>query len=217
VSTRLRTAAVIGLISAVALGGAAQAAPKRKPKPAPVAPVCHLILDDKGDATGGVIAPGNVPAWDIISGDVATDAKTLTTVIRVDKLSKSSNEDPLGSQWRFDFLVGDKHLYTQASSTPFGDKFGFGYTDTTSHGVAAAGATGVFDLEKSEVRISVPLSGVESQAKITPGTALTGLAAQAGDYINTAGGSPSLSNSADAATGAKPYRAGDASCVVVGK
>lgn len=215
----VRPALALALCATVIGAGVAGAAPKAKPKakPKPVPPVCNLVVDDKGDATAGVLSASNVPAWDIVSADLATDAKTLTTVIRVDKLAKSSNDSPLGSQWRFDFFVGDKHLYTQATSTPFGDKFGFGYTDTTSHGVAAAGATGVFDLATSEVRVSVPLSGVESQAKITPGTAVTGLAAQAGDYINTAGGSPSLSNAADDATGAKPYAAGAPSCVAVGK
>ncbi|MCA1711189.1 MAG: hypothetical protein LC789_05930 [Actinobacteria bacterium] len=210
----IRTAAVLALCVSVVGGGAAVAAPKAKPKPVPV---CNLVADDKGDATGGVVSPGNVPAWDVTSADIATDAKTLTSVIRVDKLAKSVNDSPLGSQWRMDFFVGEKHLYTQATSTPFGDKFIFGYTDTTSHRVADAGATGVFDLDLNEVRVSVPLSGIESQAKITPGTKLTQLSAQAGDYINTAGGSPSLSNAADEAEGAKPYAAATPSCVAVGK
>jgi hypothetical protein len=153
----------------------------------------------------------------VVSADIAADAKTLTTVVRVDKLTKSTSADPLGSQWRFDFFVGETNLYTQATSTPFGDKFVVGYTDTTSHSLANSGATGVFDEVKNEVRVSVPLSAYDAQAKITPGTKLTQLAAQAGDYVNTAGGSPSGSFAADDAVGSTPYATGTATCVAIGK
>lgn len=209
----LRSAVVIAVAASIGVSGAAHAAPKKKPVP----PICNQIVDPKGDATAGAISTSNEPSWDIVSADVAADAKTLTTVIRVDKLAKSTSADPLGSQWRFDFFVGETNLYTQATSSPFGDKFVAGYTDTTSHSIANSGATGVFDEAKSEVRVTVPLSAYDAQAKITPGTKLTQLAVSAGDYINTAGGSPSGSIQADDATGGKPYATGTPTCVVIGK
>jgi hypothetical protein len=210
-----RPVLALGVVTALcAATGVAAAATKPAPKPKPV---CNLIVDPKGDADGGFFSSSSVPAWDVVSGDVASDAKSFTTVIRVDKLAKSSNDDPVGSQWRMDFAIADKKLFTQASSTPFGDKFSFGYVDSTSHSVADSGATGVFDLVKNEVRVSVPLSTVDGQTKVTPGTKITGLEAQAGDYVNTAGGSPSLSNAADTGTAAKAYAAGTPSCVVPGK
>jgi hypothetical protein len=201
------------LVTSVVAGGAPNAAPKKKPVP----PICNQIVDPKADATAGALSTSNEPSWDVVSADIAADAKMLTTVIRVDKLTKSTSADPLGSQWRFDFFVGETNLYTQATSTPFGDKFVVGYTDTTSHSLANSGATGVFDDVKNEVRVSVPLSAYVAQAKITPGTKLTQLAAQAGDYVNTAGGSPSGSFAADDAVGSKPYATGTATCVAVGK
>ena len=212
----VRPVLALVLTAAVAVGGAASAAPKKKPKP-PAPPVCNQIVDPKGDATAGVISSDNEPSWDVVSADIATDAKTLTTVIRVDKLAKSTSSDPLGSQWRFDFFVGETNLYTQATSTPFGDRFVVGYTDSTSHAIANSGATGVFDEAKNEVRVSAPLSAFDAQAKITPGGKLTQLGASAGDYVNTAGGSPSGSFQADDAAGSKPYATGTPTCVLVGK
>jgi hypothetical protein len=203
------------LVGSVIAGGAATAAPKKKVKPVP--PICNQIVDEKGDATAGAISASNEPSWDVVTADIASDAKMLTTVIRVDKLAKSTSSDPLGSQWRFDFFVGDTNLYTQATSSPFGDRFVVGYTDTTSHAIANSGATGVFDEAKNEVRVSAPLSAFDAQAKITPGTKLTQLAASAGDFVNTAGGNPSGSFQADDATGAKPYASGALTCVAVGK
>ena len=211
----LRPAVAMLLVASVVAGGAASAAPKKKPKPAP--PICNQIVDPKGDATAGAISASNEPSWDVVSADIASDAKTLTTVIRVDKLAKSTQSDPLGSQWRFDFFVGETNLYTQATSTPFGDRFVVGYTDTTSHAITNPAVTGVFDEAKNEVRVSAPLSAFDAQAKIPPGTSLTQLAASAGDFVNTAGGNPSGSFQADDAAGAKPYITGTATCVVVGK
>ncbi len=211
----IRTASVIGLITTVGVAGVANAG--KRPKPKPIPPVCNLITDPAGDATGGLVSSSNQPDWDILSADIATNATMVTTVIRVAKLSKTGS-DPLGSQWRFDFTVGSVKLYTQATSTTsFGDKFIIGYTDSTSHAFASSGATGVFDLGTNEVRVTAPLAATATQAKITPGTVLSTLGASAGDYVNVAGGSPSDSVPADSATGDKNYVAGRASCVTVGK
>lgn len=199
---------------AVALGAAVVLS---VPSHAAVKPSCNLVLDVKGDADQGLFSSSSQPAWDIVSADVATDKTNLTTVIRVDKLSKSVSDDPGGSQWRFDFQVDGVKLFTQATSTPFGDKFTIGYTDTTSHAFAASGATGVFDTAKNEVRVTAPLASTVSKATIKTGTKLTDLGASAGDYVNTAGGSPSGSFSADTATGSKNYVAPSKSCVTVGK
>ena len=207
--TRLAVAVALG--AGLVLAGTAGAASKPKP-------VCNQVADPAGDATGGLLTPGNNDAWDVVTGDVATDKTNLTTVIRVAKLSKSTSTAPYGSQWRFDFQVNGVKLYTQATSTPFGDKFTSGYTDSTSHGFANSGATGVFDLAKNEVRVTVPLSTIATQATIKPtGTHLSALEASAGDYVNTAGSSPSASYRADDAMGGKDYVSGAASCVAVGK
>jgi hypothetical protein len=209
-----RTALCLALAGSLLGAGVAGAATRPKPKPKPV---CNLVTDDKGDADQGLTSASSQPAWDIVSADVATDTKNITTVIRVAKLSKAVSDDPLGSQWRFDFTVDGIKLFTQATSTPFGDAFTIGYSDTTSHGFASSGATGVFDTAKNEVRVTAPLSSTSSKATIKVGTKLTALEASDGDYVNTAGGSPSGSFQADDALGAKSYTGGVLSCVKVGK
>lgn len=206
----VRPVLTVALGAGLVISGTAGAAVKK--------PVCNQVQDPAGDATAGLLAPGNEPSWDIVSGDVGSDKKTVTTVIRVAKLSKSTSVAPYGSQWRFDFQVNGVKLYTQATSTPFGDGFIVGYTDSTSHSFSNSGATGVFDTAKNEVRVSFPLGAVAAQASIKPtGTHLSSLAASAGDYVNTAGSSPSASIQADDATGAKDYVSGNSTCVIVGK
>ena len=206
----VRPALAIAVGAGLVIAGSAGAVTKPKP-------VCNLVKDAAGDATAGLTSVSNEASWDVLSGDVATSKKALTTVIRVAKLTKSTSSAPEGSQWRFDFHVGEVNLYTQATSTPFGDAFIAGYTDSTSHSFADSGATGVFDTAKNEVRVTVPLSAFSDKASIKPGGHLATLAASAGDYVNVAGGSPSGSIQADDAEGSKDYIAGASSCVVVGK
>lgn len=179
------------------------------------APVCNLVIDDKGDAKG-LLSVSNNPTWDIVSADVATDKTMLTTVVRVDKLSKTTADDPAGSMWRYDFTVDGIRLYTQAAAAFSGDVFTAGYTDTTSHSFASSGATGVFDTAKNEVRVSVPLATFAAKAVIKAGTKLSVHKASAGDYIAVPG-ALSFSPTADSAEGAKDYVGGAASCVAVGK
>lgn len=211
--TLLRASVATAAALSVVAAGAAVAAPAKK-KPAPV---CQIVSDDKGDATASYAPLGNQPAWDVVTADIATDAKTIIAVIRVDKLAKTVSASPTGSAYRFNFEVAGVPLYLQANTTPFGDRFTFGYVETTSMTFANSQATGVFDLVKNEVRVSALLAAAESKAKMTPGTRIVPVSAQAGEFINTAGGSPSLTHAADLAEGGKTYMAGTPSCVAVGK
>lgn len=77
-------------------------AAKAKPKP-----VCHLVVDDKGDGraqTGGQVLSS--PALDITGADVATGKKQIVAVLRL--ATTKTEGDPvaaLGMKWSVHFKV----------------------------------------------------------------------------------------------------------------
>lgn len=209
-SVRLRTAVAVGLVSALALGGAAQAAPK-KAKPKPVPPTCNLIVDPKDD---GTIDKG---ALEITGGDIATSAKELTAVIRVAKAAKSSSTAPTGLKWQMVFSVGDADLFASVLSDQVnGVTANYGYFDGTS-GKIEGTAAGVIDEAKNEIRVTVP-TGAYSKATIKPGMKITKIGASAVSVLQAPTGIANLRVfSNDSATTEKAYAVGTPSCVVVGK
>jgi hypothetical protein len=211
-SARLRTAAALGLIGALAVGGAAQAAPKGKAKPAP-APVCNLLEDPKDD---GTVDKG---ALEIVGGDIATTAKELTTVIRVAKAAASSTTAPTGMKWQMTFTVGDAKLFASVlSDQANGVTANYGYFDPTSGSGSIEGtATGVIDTTKNEIRVTVPTSAF-STATIKPGVKITAIGASAVSVLQAPTGAANLRVfSNDTAATEKTYDAGAPSCVAVGK
>jgi len=198
-------------------GVAAEAAPKKqKPKP----PVCNLVTDAKGDADDISAAEDvgpNSPALDILSADIATDATNITAVLRVDKLTKNDSTSPLGNAWYVYFSGNGPELYLSGVLTPTGESFSAGYVDTTRMSLGAA--TGVFDTDKSEIRVTAPLAIFAPQAVIKPGSKLSTLNALTQRYVGAAaaGFSRGVTLSADTAEGGKSYVAGSRSCVAVGK
>lgn len=81
-----------------------QPAVAAKPKP-----VCHLVVDPKGDGhaqTGGQVLAS--PALDITGADVATGKKQIVAVLRLATTSTATVTDPvaaLGMQWSVHFKV----------------------------------------------------------------------------------------------------------------
>lgn len=206
----LRPALTAGLLGVLATAGLAGAAPAK--------PACNLVQDPKGDGTGFVFTDEdylpNDPNLDLISGDIATDAKTVTAVIRTDALAMSDPAAPTGRAYYANFFVGGKQLYLAVRLDAAGNgTYTGGHIENTRQGLGAA--TGVIDVAKKEVRISAPLSLFASQASLKPGTKITDLNLLAQRYIGAAG--PGATPSADAAEGGKTYTAGAKSCVVVGK
>lgn len=206
----LRPALAAGLLGVLATAGLAGAAPAK--------PSCNLVQDVKGDGTGFVFTDQdylpNDANLDLVSGDIATDAKTITAVIRTDALALSDPNSPTGRAYYANFAVAGKQLYLAVRLDATGaGTFSGGYIENTRQGLGAA--TGVVDVEKKEVRISAPLSLFASQAVIKPGTKIADLNLLAQRYIGVAG--PGATPSADEAVGGKVYTAGSTSCVVVGK
>jgi len=221
---KLRTSLLVAAVTVSGLAASASAAPKA---------VCNTITDAKGDAVYAAL-PNN-PSLDIISGDVASDKTNLTGVIRVDKLSVPSVQSPMGQSFLVNFSVkgAPDPLFVGARLYPTGNKFVYGYiavdpVNGLSTRYTLGDATGVVDLDKSELRISVPVAAFAKQAKLNPGAKLSGLTAESSAVVGqgavpsqSVGPSPriplgGLLLPTDDATG-KAYIAGTPSCVAVGK
>ena len=211
--TSLRTVLATSLVAAVALAGGATAAPAKA--------VCNLMSDPKGDASFLDTLP-NDPSLDIVSADVATDAKTLTGVVRVDKFAAVSPTSPLGRGYyvQFNAPKAEFPIYLNAEITPDRTAFEWGTLETLPSGsgryTLQGQATGVIDAATNELRISVPLKDIAAVAKLTPGTKLTALTSTATSLIGTSV-SGGLVATIDDAAGSKAYVVGTKSCVVPGK
>src|SRR3982751_4828473 len=77
--------------------GAASTASAKPAKAKAVKPVCNLVQDAKGDAGANNI-PG-ADGDDIVSADVASDATTLTGVIRLAALQANDPQAPFGRNY----------------------------------------------------------------------------------------------------------------------
>lgn len=197
---RRRPALALAVACGVALSGGAQAAPSK--------PACNLIQDPAGDVT---LPSANL---DIVSADIASNAKKLTAVIRVAKLANSDGTAPTGVAYNFRFkLPGDTtqyYLLASAEPSPFGSTtFEYG-TIETNRLTPIGDATGTFDLAKNEVRVTAPTTF--GSAKIKPGSKIVSLQAVTQRRFVV------LLSTADSSVvdDSKSYTAGSASCVKPG-
>jgi hypothetical protein len=127
-----------------------------------IKPICKLIKDPKGDAnsigTNGAKTPQSDPNMDILSADFATNATTLTGVVRLAGLSSDDNMAPTGRSYQWTFQVDERStiidvVVSKAGVTWYGGK-----------------GRGVVDYKKKQIRMSVPLTKLE--VRIRPGTVL---------------------------------------------
>lgn len=211
-------------IAAVAFAGLGSAS---------AAPACKLFEDPAGDTfatraqdTAGVYGPQE-DAFDLLSGDIATNAKTITAVIRVAKLAKTAATSPVGLQYRMQFTIptldDDTNLWMGAQiEGGTTEKFQVGKRAIAANLATKTGdVTGVFDLAKNEIRIHAPLSAFAEFGGIKNGTkiSLSDLDQTASRYTGVANpvtGAP-VAAFADVVVGEKTYTAGRKTCVAVGK
>jgi len=214
----VKTRAVLALSAVLATGISAGAANAVVKKPT-IKPVCNLMTDVPGDAV--LVGPeGNDDALDILSGDVASDAKTLTAVVRLKAYSSPDPHAPLGQKVYISFNApGDTNLiYLAASIDPgLGVSYSWGEQTVSAAGTGSyskvGNATG--SIIGNEVHIHVPVADVLAKANVKPGSKLSGVLAETRLLIGAAGGG--LVEQVDAAEGTKSYAAGAKSCVTPGK
>lgn len=232
----IRTSAAVSLGLLVALVPAAHAANKPAAK-AVAKPVCNLITDAAKDTFAlrsqdaqGAYGPQE-DGLDILSMDVASDKTTLTGVVRVAKLAKTVQSAPGGIDFRLGFTLPGQdatkgNFFLNARTTSAGDPtFLLGLRTVVAGGQSITAklvdGTGTFDLAKSEVHISVPVSAVKSgDVALAVGSILSfaGLdetsARQAAVNPATGVGTATF---ADVAASETTYKAGAKSCVTPGK
>ncbi|MDQ1710784.1 MAG: hypothetical protein QOE45_234 [Frankiaceae bacterium] len=220
---------VAGLAAAVTLAAigavpASAAAPK---------PACNLVTDGKGDSIYNHV-PGD-SSVDLVGGDFASNAKTITAVIRVDKLVKTNPQAPLGQQYFVLFNVkGVPDLLTLSVGIyPTGDEYKFGYqAEDPNTGVntsyTVGDAKGSYSEAKGELRISADIAKFPQGKKIKLGAQVTNLKVEARRVVgqrkvpsqDTPAGVRAplggLTLVFDDATG-KNYTLGAKSCVAIGK
>lgn len=213
---KLRAALAVSCTLALATSGATAfaATPKK----------CNLVKDNTGDtfalrSQDGVGQYGpQEDSLDIKSIDIATNAKYVTAVMRVVKLSAIPQTSPYGTSYEIDWLVpgSDNPLYLAAArSVDEGDTFVAGWRDATSNlGTKLADAKGVFDTAKNEIRITAPVGTFSGQGKgMKPGVKIT-----FGDLDQTASrNGVAVSIFADVVTSGVVYTTGAPSCVTPGK
>jgi len=215
------------VLSSIAVGGAVAAPAKPKVKP-----VCNLITDEKDDTFAlrsqdaqGAYGPQE-DALDIISGDLASDGKVLTAVVRVKKMALSTGSAPNGLSFRVQFTHGgldeDTNLFMAGRASGTNQVFTAGSRAVTANlSTKLADVTGVFDVAKSEVRITAPLDvfkalggGIKTGTKLQ----LAELDQTASRFVtvNPATGSDTATF-ADVTNSASSYTVGALSCVAPGK
>jgi hypothetical protein len=195
VSARLRPAVLAALTSTLVFTGMASAA-----KTAPA--VCNIVTDAKGD--GSFIATPNSKALDVISADLATGPKTVTAVIRVDGMG-SDPSTTLGVEYKINFTVGGVSQFLRyQNSTGLGETYDYGDQSGANGGSTKKGAAdGAIDAAKGTITISAP----KSEFPGMKGGTATEIVARS--YISLG----AVFETADTATGTKPYKDLTPSCV----
>jgi hypothetical protein len=203
-------------VVALSLVGAGAASAATKPKP-----VCNLVTDAQGDANGFVVTDTGLPVppsddyLDIVSADIASDAKTVTAALRLKAVGADSMA-PTGSTYYFNFTISGTQVFLTAKTDGTAWTYSFGdFTGDAGGRNTLGDATGVIDAAKKEIRITASTKAWPDAIK-TGKTKLAGFNALAQRFIGTdltGGATPT----ADEASSSKAYLAGASSCVRPGK
>ncbi len=203
----LRPVLAASLVGAVALAGGAVAAPA-KPK---AKPVCNLVKDGTGDAE----IVSRQAALDIVSGDIASDAKKITAVMRLDGTPSGGNPQAAGgTRYYFSFSVpGAEHAQYLSALVPFAGQPSFRTGQIVADGTRrtftndSEPVTG--SIKGKQLTITAPVSAFAERGRIKPGTKLSGLTAETFALVGV------FLISVDDASG-KTYVSGTPSCVKPG-
>ena len=214
------TAATIAALGAVPAHAATRAVPK----------VCNIVTDPPGDSTASVVSGDD--SVDIVGGDFASNAKTITAIIRLKGFKQSDPQAPLGQSYFVIFSVRGvaDTLTMSAGFYPTGTEYKFGHQGVdpvlplnTSY--TDGDATGL--VKGNEIHISADISKFAVAKSLKPGAQVTSISVEArrvygqravpsqnvGPARAPLGG---LTLTYDTASG-KKYTLGAPSCVAIGK
>lgn len=203
--TIARSCLALGAVGALLVGVPAHAATR-------VTPVCNLVVDPKGDDGLTTSGPPGVSegAFDLVSADVAADAKRLTVAFRVAKLAPPQTA-PNGYSYVFEFHAPgtSNALYVRyyTGSPAFAAAVEYGYDDATQGLTPLGQGVLAVDRAKNQLRITVPLDGFTEQTKIRVGMRLSGLSAATSRDLGV------VLVYADTAASRRTYAVGAPSCV----
>lgn len=207
----VRPALALALVGSLAGAGfsVSQAAVK-------VTPVCNLLSDDPNDS--GLIGPDADSKQEITGGDIASDAKTVTAVLRLKAAPAIDPISPGGLEYYVSFTVpgAENPVYLGASMDPTG-AMSYGAGDISSDGTSTNYSNSDVPvrgkIDGTNLVITANLSDFASLATIKKGAKITGLTAETFGVVNTPVEGALLPFGSDTADGGKDYVAGTPSCV----
>lgn len=240
---RARDIVVASLAVSVALGGVAGAAAKPKPKPKPVCDVVKAYAGDaRFDPTSGLLANNAPydPNGDILSADIASDAKYVTAVVRVKSLATPDTTYPGAHFYLVQWIVPGHSapVYLAGTVDPnpeagtiygpqfvFGDVGGVGGAIQYFNIAQGAHVVGHVNTAAKTITMSVPISQLTGYGSYKPGTHFSEIAASSQAVSNgpvlpknvtDLGGSIGWGWQEESDTALKDYIAGTPSCVKPG-
>ena len=210
----MRRGCLLTALVVLATTGAAQAATPR--------PVCHLVRDAVGDTKAFGVGPAGAPTDDLVGGDIASDGKVLTAVVRLAAVDLLDTSSPLGHVFTVQFAPrGAASIeYLSAEVGRAGIRYTFG-TVTPVGGLVPrqeqlGTTTGFVDETRREVRIHLVLSRLPE--KVRKGTVIERIFLSSSRVVLPAtDATPNYAASYDYTTDEQRYVVGTRSCVRPGR
>ena len=184
----------------------ASAGPPRKPPP-----LCNLVVDDKkDDATGSPIGPvplPNNPDLDVVTGDIASNGRTIAVAMRLAALGTSDQEAPTGRVYTFSWKVGAQGYSLVLTINNSGEIF-----------VNNAAAKYAFDTARKEIRMWIDHAALTPPPVAKAGTRYQDMVIRTNRWGGYQPQYPSTSfPQSDEAKSTKFYPAQASSCLPIGR
>ncbi len=214
----MRARALLAVTAAVALAatGSAHAATKKKPIPK----ACNLVKDKAGDVSNDFEGVGAFPAdpgLDVLGGDVASDGRNITAVMRL--AAEPGDATIYAKRYITQFKVAGQAnpMILALAITPTGATYSFGYygTSTTGTGWNYPGtATGSADGKTIRVTASLAdVAAIEQLGPIKKGAKISAITVNSYRRVPAVAQAPGQLVEADLSSGRTPYYAGNPSCI----
>lgn len=196
---------------------------------APARPACNLVSDPSGDVLAS--APGvDNSDFDIRSGDIATNGRSLTAAIRLTGLTAEDPKSVASRVYEFDFAANGHGFGLVASLVTGGANFdAVVYSDVAQGGrmgTTLGPIAGVIDTAHHQIRLTAPLGLFASYANFRQ-TYIDHLAIGAARATGQNGTAPpggkvtvgaqSTAVVVDDASSTAKYTPGQRSCLTVGR